>query len=280
MKDKLEYLLMALLCLTPIGIYFTLPKAEVETHSEFNANVNCLVGKCYVLRGNSIFLERISIQSPLLVPVGDILITLEDNTEAEVIFPDSSKLIQRGNSILEIKKGRASLIKDLNKQTPGMDSSDEKKDLKVPIQKVVYVGKIPLEVLQPQPGSEIIPLNDKKSFKMVLRRPPNLTANSGNSDEFKRWKIYLVDEKDGKIRFEPIKTIELVQISGSETWGAEISVDQLGELALVPEKLDPAIPNNGFRITLLPRSSLSEGIESLLENYEERRDKPLEIRSQ
>ena len=59
---------------------------------------------------------------------------------------------------------------------------------------------------------------------------------------------------------------------------ARVELSKDGKYVFAPQGLDPRIPANGFQITLNSPNNLEYRIQDLLDNYEDRKDKPIEIR--
>lgn len=276
--QKVENLVLLLLLALPlVGIFLTENNPPVRSLSTAKAQVTCRSGTCYLLMQESNYILRL--QNLLSYPahVGDRVITLGEGTEAEIIFPDDSRLILRDTSLTSVQKGRGSVIRDLNKNTEDFQASPLEEEGDIPVKKIVYVGEIPLEVLRPIPGSEIISLNDEASIKVVVKKSKIKDESKG---DFQSWEIFKEDNSVDPPRFNVVNTFKLNPTKIDNIYEANLQIRSKGELIFVPQGYSPAMAYNGFRITLKDRSALADSIGDLLDNYDERKAKPLEIKTE
>jgi len=270
-----------LLCFAPLlGLLFFSGTKEARPLNKSQASVTCLKGRCLLLPQESLYFITLTPLTPTLAFEGDQAVTLDKNSEIEITFPDQSKLIQRNTALIKIQKGRESLLRNINKDTENFNSSDPSQKEKIQEHSIIYVGDLPLEVLQPKPGTEIISSTRPMNLRIVIRTGTKLSASTKDESLDIVWQVYQVDNATGETKLNPLSTFKFETTSDESIKEAIIQLTENGKYLFAPKSLDPRIGANGFQLSLSTDSELSEKISDLIDNYDDRKDQPIEIRSQ
>ena len=278
-RSGVDLALMIALTVAPLVLLKKLPQGQLpRAVNAPEAQLRCLKGRCFLLPQESTILLKL----PLLVPIRgyfkDKVITLENDSELEIIFPDKSKLIQRNTSLLEIQKGRGSLLRDLEKDPESSGASaDSSKKAQAP-QSIIYVGNLPIEVLYPLTDSNIIPETFPAKLRVTFRIAPQLQSLDKSQDnEFKFWTLHRLSQDEAP---RAVLDFEFHESAIPRHYTSELTIPMPGTYLLTPKGLDPGQSSNGFKLKVTDRSQLGDRILDLLDNYETFKDKPLEIRQQ
>jgi hypothetical protein len=278
-RSKIDLALMIALTVAPLALLGKLPEGQkTRLVNAPEAQLRCLKGRCFLLPQESTILMKL----PLLVPVRgffkDKVITLGNDSELEIIFPDKSKLLQRNTSLLEIQKGRGSLLRELEKDPESSGgSADPTKKEQVP-QSIIYVGNLPIEVLYPLTDSDIIPETFPAKLRVTFRIAPQLQSLDKSQDnEFKFWTLHRLSQDEAP---RAVVDFEFFESEIPRHYTSELTIPMPGYYLLTPKGLDPSQSSNGFKLKVTDRSQLGNKIQDLLDNYDASKDKPLEIRQE
>ncbi len=275
----LDLIAMAIMSLAPFALLGEIPDPEPRALRQPEAELRCLKGTCFVLPQEGNILLRLPVLKTVKGYFLDKVLTMDENSELEIVFPDKSKLIIRNTSLLEIQKGRGSVLRELERGSNSLpQETDPSKPKEQAPQSIIYVGNLPIEILYPLSGSEVIPESFPAKLRVTFRAAPQLQSLEDSSGtDFSAWNLYKISV-NAPPRYIREFRFETGQIP--RHYSTELVVDEAGEYLLTPKGLDPGLSYNGFRLRVSHPKELGTRIQDLLDNYETSQDKPLELRSE
>lgn len=199
------------------------------------ATLRCLKGTCFLLPQETLILKKLPARTRIAALQGDKVLALEDS-ELEIVFPDSSKLIQRNNSLTRIESNRATMLRSTLRKSNSPATKQ---------QAVIRIGSSVIEILYPLADSEIVPETFPLHFSITFR--VQSSTDKIDAQTFDHWVLYLSSADKAPIslrefRFSP------TQIPHHYT--SQLSIEEPGTYLLSPKGLDPKHEDQGFRLRI------------------------------
>jgi hypothetical protein len=279
LRNSIDVALMLALTLAPLSLLWAIPDSSKPRNlPRPEAVLRCLKGTCFLLAQESSVLMKLPVLRPVRGYFLDTVLTMDKNSELEIIFPDKSKLILRNVSLLKIQKGRGSVLRELERGSEPLTAEQGPNTVEQQApQSIIYVANLPVEILYPLAGSEIIPESFPTQLQISFRIAAQLQTSEDSSDtDFSTWTAYLL--RDGEVPLS-LGDILFRESQIPRHYSAEFRVEEPGNYLLVPKGLDPSVSQNGFRLKLGDRAELGSRILDLLDNYDDLKKKPLEFRT-
>jgi hypothetical protein len=282
LRDRLQvvdYPIVLALVLAPLFLLQWMPeqKATPRLLDLPVAKLRCLSGLCFLKRQENAVIELIPALQSRQAFLDDVAITLDEGSELELTFPDGGLLLLKATSLLRIQPGMGSLLQDLAKDTPGYDASEDMEKAGKPPASIIYVGNLPIEVLYPLPGTEIVARSFPMKLRMAFRVAARLKSESAvpkAEDDFLKWNLIL----DPQSTARNLGTLLFEQQGDENLYHVDLELKESGFYTLAPPGSSGSAGQGSVGFKVIDSASMADKINSLLEEVEKEGIGEVEIR--
>lgn len=283
LRDRLEavdYPIVLALLLAPLLLLKWLPE-QLPTPRLMDlpvAQLRCLSGLCFLKRQENAVLEIIPPPGTRQAYIDDVAMTLDEGAEMELTFPDGGLLLLKSTSLLRIQPGMGSLLQDLAKDTPGYEASEEVTEDGKPPASIIYVGNLPIEILYPLPGAEIVARSFPTQLRVAFRVAGKLKSGSAvaapASKDFLNWALIINPQASSR----PLDPVPFERLGEENLYQADIVIKEAGFYLLAPPGAETTDGQGSVGFKVIDSAGMTDKLNSLLDEVEKEGTGEVEIR--